>query len=247
MVLEKTLENPLDCKEIQSVHPEGNRYWIFIGRTDVEAETPILWPPDAKSWLIWKDHDVGKDWRQEEKGMIDEMVGWHHWLNGHEFGWTPGVGGGQRSLACCGSWGHRVGHDWATELNWTKSHSPGSKVCWDCQSCWASGLCRPLGPFQVSWCAGEMKAELWWRRSSSVKLLWLSKLALMSHVYLEWLWGCWSYRDETRHFSQPLTLSLTMITPQAWNERCQRFLLTWPQDPTLQYGRAVSLMTMMAE
>ena len=86
VVLEKTLENPLDCKEIQLVHPKGNQSWIFIGRTDAEAETPILWPPDAKSWLIWKDPDSGKDWRWEEKGMIeDEMVKWHHWLNGHEF------------------------------------------------------------------------------------------------------------------------------------------------------------------
>ena len=86
VVLEKILESPLDCKEIQSVHPKGNQSWIFIGRTDAEAETPILWPPDAKSWLIWKDPDAGKDWGQEEKGMTeDEMIGWHHRLNGHEF------------------------------------------------------------------------------------------------------------------------------------------------------------------
>ena len=87
VVLEKTLESPLDCKEIQPVHPKGDQSWLFIGRTDVEAETPILWPPDAKNWLIWKDPDAGKDWGQEEKGTIeDEMVGWHHPLNGHEFG-----------------------------------------------------------------------------------------------------------------------------------------------------------------
>ena len=86
VVLEKTLESPLDCKEIQPVHPKGNQSWIFIGRTDAEAEAPILWPPDAKSWLIWKDPDAGKDWRQEEKGMTeDKMVGWHYWLDGHEF------------------------------------------------------------------------------------------------------------------------------------------------------------------
>ena len=86
VVLEKTLESPLDCKEITPVHPKGNQPWIFIGRTDAEAETPILWPPDAKNWLIGKDPDAGKDWRQEEKGMTeDEMVGWHHRLNGHEF------------------------------------------------------------------------------------------------------------------------------------------------------------------
>ena len=86
VVLEKTLENPLDCKEIQPVNPKGNQSWIFIGRTDAEAETPIVWSLDAKNQLIWKDLDVGKDWRQEEKGMTeDEMVGWHHWLKGHEF------------------------------------------------------------------------------------------------------------------------------------------------------------------
>ena len=87
VVLEKTLESPLDCKGIQQVHPKGNQSWVFIGRIDVEAETPVLWPPDVKSWLIWKDPDAGKDWGQEEKGTAeDEMVGWHHWLNGHEFG-----------------------------------------------------------------------------------------------------------------------------------------------------------------
>ena len=84
-VLEKTLESPLDCKEIQPVHSKGNQFWVFIGRTDVEAETPILWPPDGKSWLIGKDPDAGKDWRQEEKGTTDgKMVAWHHRLNGHE-------------------------------------------------------------------------------------------------------------------------------------------------------------------
>ena len=120
VVLEKTLESPLDCKEIQPVHSKGDKSWVFIGRTDVEAETPILWPPDVKSWLIGKDLDAQKDLRQEEKGMTeDEMVGWHHLLDGHGFGWTLGVGDGQGGLACCGSWGRRVGHDWATELNYT--------------------------------------------------------------------------------------------------------------------------------
>ena len=86
VVLEKTLESPLDCNEVQPVHPKGNQAWLFIGRTDAEAETPILWPPDAKNWFIWKDPDAGKDWRREEKGTTeDEMIGWHHWLNGHEF------------------------------------------------------------------------------------------------------------------------------------------------------------------
>ena len=117
VVLEKTLESPLDCKEIQPVHPKGDQSWVFIGRTDVEAETPILWPPDVKSWLIWKDPDAGKDWGQEEKVMTeDEMVGWHHLLNGREFEWTPGVGDWQGGLACCGSWGHKES-DTTEQLN----------------------------------------------------------------------------------------------------------------------------------
>ena len=124
VVLEKTLESPLDCKEIQPVHPKGGQSWVFIGRTDFEAETPILWPPDAKSWLICKDPDAGRDWGQEEKGTTeDEMVGWHHRLNGHGFWWTPRVGDGWGGLGCCSSWGRKesVGHDWVTELNWTES------------------------------------------------------------------------------------------------------------------------------
>ena len=120
MVLEKTLKCPLDCKEIQPVHPKGDQSWVFIGKTDVEAETPILWPPDAKSWLIWKDPDAGKDWGQEEKGTTkDEMVGWHHRLDGHGFGWTPGVGDGQGGLACWGSWGCKES-DMTGWLNWTE-------------------------------------------------------------------------------------------------------------------------------
>ena len=104
VVLEKTLESPLDCKEIQPVQPKGNQTWIFIGRTDVEAETPMLWPPEAKIWLIWKDPDAWKNWKQEDKGMTeDEIVGWHHWLNGHEFEQALGDGEGQASLVSLGS------------------------------------------------------------------------------------------------------------------------------------------------
>ena len=118
VVLEKTLERPLNCREIQPVHPKGNQSWIFIGRTNAEAETPILWPPDAKNWLIWKELDAGKDWGQEEKVTTeDEMVGWQHWLNGHEFKWTPELVMDKRGLACCSPWDRRVGHDWGTELN----------------------------------------------------------------------------------------------------------------------------------
>ena len=101
VVSEKTLESPLDGKEIKLANPKGDQSWIFIGRTDAKAETPVLWPPDANNWLIWKDPDAGKDWRQEEKGMKeDEMVGWHHQLNGHEFQHALVVGDGQGSLAC---------------------------------------------------------------------------------------------------------------------------------------------------
>ena len=154
VVLEKTLESPLDCKEIKPVSPKGNQPWMFIGRTDAEAEAPIVWLPDVKSWLNGKNFDAGKDWGQEEKGMTeDELVGWHHWLNGHEFEQPPGYRkpgvlqslGSQRighNLATeqqqqnvtllystrenkrrynlFVGWGHRFGHDWATELNWTK-------------------------------------------------------------------------------------------------------------------------------
>ena len=120
VVLEKPLESPLDCKEIQPVHPKGNQSWMFIRRTDVEAETSILWPPAVKSWLIWKDSDAGKDWRQEEKGTTeDEMAAWHHWLNGHESGKTPGVGDGQGGLACCRSWGC-IEPGMTERLNWTE-------------------------------------------------------------------------------------------------------------------------------
>ena len=124
VVLEKTLASPLDCMEIQPVNPKGNQSWIFIGRTDAEAETPVLWPPDAKNWLTRQDPDAGKDWRREGKGTTeDEIVGWHHRLDGHEFEHAPGVGDGQGGLVCCSPWGQsqRVGHDWATELSWTSS------------------------------------------------------------------------------------------------------------------------------
>ena len=121
LVLEKTLESPLDCKEIQPVHPKGDQSWVFIGRTDVEVETLILWPADAKSWLIWKDPDAGKDQRQKEIGVAeDEMVGWHHQRNGHGFGWTLGVGDRQGGLVCCGSWGRKES-DMTKQLNWTES------------------------------------------------------------------------------------------------------------------------------
>ena len=123
VVLEKTLESPLDCKEIQPVHLKGDQPWVFIGRTDAKAETAILWPPDVKSWLIGKDSEAGKDWRQEEKGATeDEMVGWHHPLNGHEFEQTPRDCEGQGSLECCSPWGRKES-DTTEWLNNTFTHS----------------------------------------------------------------------------------------------------------------------------
>ena len=120
VVLEKTLESPLDCKDIQPVHSKGDQPWVFIGRTDAKAETPILWPPYVKSWLIGKDPDVGRDCRQEEKGMTeDEMAWWHNRLDGHKFVWTPGVGNGQGGLVCCGPWSHKES-DITEQLNWTE-------------------------------------------------------------------------------------------------------------------------------
>ena len=127
VVLEKTLESPLDSKEIQPVHPKGDRSWVFIWRTDAEAETPVLWPPHVKSWLIGKDSDAGMDWGQEEKWTTeDEMAGWHHWLDGHESQWTPEAGDGQGGLACCDSWG-RKGSDTTERLNWTELKGKMSK------------------------------------------------------------------------------------------------------------------------
>ena len=131
VVLEKTLQSPLDCKEIQPVHSEGDQSWMFLGRTDGKAETPILWPPHAKGWLIGKDSDAGRVWGQEEKGMTeDEMAGWHHRLNGCEFEWTPGVGDGLGGLVCCDSWGRKESDttDW---LNWTElSYWTTTKLEW---------------------------------------------------------------------------------------------------------------------
>ena len=122
VVLKKTFESSTNWKEIKPVNPKGNQFWIFIGRTNAEAEAPILWPPDAKSWLIGKDPDTQKDWRQGEKGMTeDEMIGWHHWFNGHEFEQTLGVSERQGSLECCSPWGHK-------ELDMTEQQNNNKKV-----------------------------------------------------------------------------------------------------------------------
>ena len=141
VVFEKTLESPLDSKEIKPVNLKGNQSWIVIARTDAEAEVPILWPHDVKNWLIWKDPDAGKDWRQEEKGITeDEMVGWHHQLDGHEFEQGPGDGEGQWSLECCSPWNHKesVTTEWLNNnknvresfqvQKWWHIWNPGRKV-----------------------------------------------------------------------------------------------------------------------
>ena len=128
VVLEKTLENPLDCKEIQQVHPKGNQSEYSLEGLMLKLKLQ-LWPTDVKKWLIWKDPDTGKDWRQEKGTTEDEMVGWHHWLNGHEFKQASGAGDGQGSLECYSPWGRRVVHDWVTELNWTAHWSKCKSKC----------------------------------------------------------------------------------------------------------------------
>ena len=133
---EDSSESPLDCKEVQPVHPKGDQSWVFIGRTNAEGETPVFWPPHVKSWLNGKYPDAGRDWGQEEKGTTeDEMAGWHHWLDGHESEWTPGVGDGQGGLMCCDSWGQKEsdmteGLNW-TEMNWTETHGAVFRIEWD--------------------------------------------------------------------------------------------------------------------
>ena len=120
VLLEKTLDSPFDCKEIQPVHSKGDQSWVFFGRNDAKAEAPVLWPPHVKSWLIGKNSDAGRDWGQEEKGTTEnEMAGWHHRLDGREFEWTPGVGDGQGGLAWCNSWGHKES-EMTERLNWTE-------------------------------------------------------------------------------------------------------------------------------
>ena len=130
MLEKKTLESPLDIEEIKLVNPKWNQPWILVGRTDAEVEAPTLWSLDVKSCLIGKDPDAGKDWRQEEKGVTeDEMVRWHHWLNGHEFEQTPGDSKGQGSLVCCSPWGHKE-LDTTERLNNKGNLLKGNCVIW---------------------------------------------------------------------------------------------------------------------
>ena len=134
----------LDCKEIQPVHSKGDQTWVFFGRNDAKVETPVLWPPHAKSWLIGKDTDAGRDWGQEEKGTTeDEMTGWHHRLDGLEFEWTPGDGNGQGGLACCDSWGRKES-DTAEWLDWTELN-------WDKYQYICLGITWPQSPLVLKW------------------------------------------------------------------------------------------------
>ena len=181
--MEKTLESPLDCKEIQPVHPKGDQSWVFIGRTDAEAETPILWPPGGKSWLISKDSDAGKDWGQKEKEMTeDEMVGWHHRLNRHGFGWTLGQGG----LWCCGSGGYKES-DTTEWLNWNElrilSH-PFQPLCPVCVFLTPSVLIRTLGTVSNRWRGGQ--------HHCLVPDLQVSAVHKSRHLWrsLRWSWCC---------------------------------------------------------
>ena len=176
-VLEKTLESPLDCKEIQPVHPKGDQSWVFIGRTDAEDETPILWPPDAKSWLIGKDPDAGKGWRQEEQGTAeDQMVGWHHWLNGHGFGWTPGVGDGERGLVCCDPWGRKES-DTTEWLNWTH-------LLYFTQLCGFFQSLSRIRLFATPWIAAHQASLSITSSRSLLKLRSIESVMPSSHLFL---------------------------------------------------------------
>ena len=168
VVLEKTLESPLDCKEMQPVHSEGDQPWDFFGRNDAKAETPVLWLPHVKSWLIEKDFDSGRDWGQEEKGTTeDEMAGWHHWLDGCESEWTPGVGGGQGGLACCDSWGRKES-DTTERLNWTELYIqlPYMYAFWACINHVTSLEFSSVKWRDKLW-SGFQFDSLWWKDSDS--------------------------------------------------------------------------------
>ena len=180
----KRLKSPLDSKEIKPVHPKGGQSWILIGRTDDEAEVPILWSPDMKNWLLGKDTDAGKDWRQEEKGMTeDKIVGWHHRLNGHEFEQAPGVGDGQGGLGCCDSWGHKES-DTTERLNWTDGFSSSHVWMWelDCKKteCWR------IDPFKL-WCWRRLLRVFWMARRSNQSIL---KESTPNIYGKDWCWNC---------------------------------------------------------
>ena len=185
VVLEKTLESPLGCKEFQPVHPKGDQSWVFIGRTEAKAETLVLWQPHAKSWFNGKDPDAGRDWGQEEKGTTeDEMAGWHHRLDGHEFGWTPGVVMDKESWRAAIHGVARVGHDWATEVNWTESQLQAIKLqTHGILPWWGIYGTSPLYEIIFSWhqrkylatpraCHGIVRTCIWARKWHSIPTTW---------------------------------------------------------------------------
>ena len=222
VVLEKTLENPLDCKEIQLVNPKGNQSWISIGRTDAEA--PVLWLPDGKNWLTGKDPDAGKDWRQEKGMTEDGMVGWHHWLNGHEFEHAPGVGYGQGILACCSPWGCKES-DMTERLNWTSSKEQASfnflagvTICSDFGAQENKLSLFPLFPylFTSKVMGPDAMIFVFWMLSFNpsfslssftfIKRLFSSSLSAIGWYHLH-IWGYW-------YFSQPYWFQLVLHPAQ---------------------------------
>ena len=176
VVLEKTLESPLDCKEIQPVHSEGDQPWDFFGRNDAKAETPVLWAPHEKSWLIGKDFDAERDWGQEEKGTTeDEIAGWHHRLDGHESEWTPGVGDGQGGLACCDSWGLKES-DTTERLNWTELNWQLFWLVW----LFTSLLYAPWGQSSLLFCS-------WFLSPISRHSTWYTVGVFYECLLIEWM------------------------------------------------------------
>ena len=166
VVLEKTLESPLDCKKIQPVYPKGDQSWVFIGKNEAKAETPVLWPPHAKSWLIGKESDAGRDWGQEEKGMTeDAMAEWHHWLDGCESEWTLGVGDGQGCLACCNSWGRKESDSTKRPCIYMESRQIVLMSLWQGRNGDADIEKRPV------YTAGEGEDGTNWRRSTDIYML----------------------------------------------------------------------------
>ena len=183
VVLEKTLESPVDCKEMQPVHSEGDQPWDFFGGNDAKAETPVFWPPHVKSWLTGKDSDAGRDWEQEEKVTPeDEMAGWHHWLDGLESEWTPGVGDGLGGLACCDSWGRKESDtterlNWLTDCSYHRRHS-GKESAYDTGDVGLiSGSGRSPGegngnPLQCSCLENSIDRGAWWATVYGVTKSW---------------------------------------------------------------------------
>ena len=200
VVLEKTLESPLVCKEIQPVHSKGDQPWDFFGRNDAKAETPVLWPPHVKSWLIGKDSDAGRDWGQEGKGTTeDEMAGWHHWLDEREFEWTPGVGDGHGGLACCDSWGRKQSDTMSDWTNWTDIVGTQLTILkkWKMNASFFKWSLHPSNPF-------------WSSCLTIIILLWLS----VGHILLSVFTGSLMLIRERQHvdsMSQTVLVNLLLF------------------------------------